>query len=310
MTTNLFIAGFQKCGTDTLYGLLAQHPEVIASQPKEPHFFSQDPAQRDATAYETCFAAGAGVRLDASASYAVIEHAAGAIHDSTSGNARIVFMVRPYAERIWSAFQHMRKSEPRFDNRDFDEAVVWQPADLSTAISSEEAGLSLACERGTVATEPFREFGDEVLWNYRYLENTRYAHHIDRFSALFGPEAVMVVTLGELADHPGKVLEAVCRFASLSPPPATIDLGLRRNTTRVPSKNVIGRLLANRGLRSAIRAIMPQDLHRKAKSALEGVALDHPDPMPDEIRCALDALFEADRASLNQCMQRGGIGSL
>ena len=39
---NFLVIGAQKCGTTTLYDLLAQHPEVGMSPVKEPHFFDDD----------------------------------------------------------------------------------------------------------------------------------------------------------------------------------------------------------------------------------------------------------------------------
>ena len=38
---DFIVGGIQKCGTTTLYGLLRQHPSLIGSGPKEPHFFSR-----------------------------------------------------------------------------------------------------------------------------------------------------------------------------------------------------------------------------------------------------------------------------
>ena len=38
---DFIVGGIQKCGTTTLYGLLRQHPSLIGSAPKEPHFFSR-----------------------------------------------------------------------------------------------------------------------------------------------------------------------------------------------------------------------------------------------------------------------------
>lgn len=38
---DFIVAGIQKCGTTTLYKLLRQHPSLIGSGPKEPHFFSR-----------------------------------------------------------------------------------------------------------------------------------------------------------------------------------------------------------------------------------------------------------------------------
>lgn len=38
---DFIVAGIQKCGTTALYRLLRQHPILVGSGPKEPHFFSR-----------------------------------------------------------------------------------------------------------------------------------------------------------------------------------------------------------------------------------------------------------------------------
>ena len=40
MEPNLFITGFQKCGSSTLFALLSQHPEITPSKPKETFYLS------------------------------------------------------------------------------------------------------------------------------------------------------------------------------------------------------------------------------------------------------------------------------
>jgi hypothetical protein len=38
---DFIVGGIQKCGTTALYMLLEQHPQLIGSNPKEPHFFAR-----------------------------------------------------------------------------------------------------------------------------------------------------------------------------------------------------------------------------------------------------------------------------
>lgn len=46
---NFFIIGAPKCGTTALSEYLREHPEVFFSEPKEPHFFNEDFADRYTT---------------------------------------------------------------------------------------------------------------------------------------------------------------------------------------------------------------------------------------------------------------------
>ena len=59
MKPNFFIIGAPKCGTTSLSVYLSEHPEVVMSHPKEPHYFSTDienGRMMDQSAYLACFA--------------------------------------------------------------------------------------------------------------------------------------------------------------------------------------------------------------------------------------------------------------
>ena len=43
---NFFILGASKCGTTSMARYLAEHPDIFVSDPKEPHFFNTDFANR------------------------------------------------------------------------------------------------------------------------------------------------------------------------------------------------------------------------------------------------------------------------
>lgn len=60
---NFFLIGAPRCGTTALSSYLAQHPQVLFSRPKEPHFFNTDHTVRYARTlddYLACFSHGNG----------------------------------------------------------------------------------------------------------------------------------------------------------------------------------------------------------------------------------------------------------
>ena len=60
LTPNFFIIGAPKCGTTSLSIYLAEHPNVVMSLPKEPHYFSTDIENgriTDQSKYLACFSA-------------------------------------------------------------------------------------------------------------------------------------------------------------------------------------------------------------------------------------------------------------
>ena len=55
---NFFIIGAPKCGTTSMSVYLSSHPDIIISDPKEPHYFSDDINNggiRDMKVYLDCF---------------------------------------------------------------------------------------------------------------------------------------------------------------------------------------------------------------------------------------------------------------
>ncbi len=50
---NFFIVGAPKCGTTALAAYLKEHPQVFFSDPKEPHYFNDDFANRHTTSLQT-----------------------------------------------------------------------------------------------------------------------------------------------------------------------------------------------------------------------------------------------------------------
>ena len=52
---NLIIPGAQKSGTSSLHAWLADHPQCVMSQPKEPMFFSRSDLRHGIAQYSKCF---------------------------------------------------------------------------------------------------------------------------------------------------------------------------------------------------------------------------------------------------------------
>jgi hypothetical protein len=108
---NFLVIGAMKCGTTSLYDLLAQHPEIGMSCVKEPAFFCDDNVfAKGWSWYESCFAQAAGRKAvgEASTSYTKkysYPHAAGRIARYLP-HARLIYVVRHPLERIESQWLH------------------------------------------------------------------------------------------------------------------------------------------------------------------------------------------------------------
>jgi hypothetical protein len=113
-----FIVGAQKAATTSLAVLLAQHPGIELSNPKEPDFFNVN-WNRGLDWYRARFARTDAILLDASVSYtmaATREWELGTefevpkrIH-SLSPHAKFIYIVRDPAARCYSAYWHDRRA--------------------------------------------------------------------------------------------------------------------------------------------------------------------------------------------------------
>jgi hypothetical protein len=110
---NFFVIGASKSGTTSLCELLAGHPDVFVSDPKEPCYFTQAEARGLSQRwYEALFAGSAGHRAigEGSTDYAVVGLHPG-IEDRLAAyapDARLVYIVRHPLERIESQWIQMR----------------------------------------------------------------------------------------------------------------------------------------------------------------------------------------------------------
>jgi len=132
----VYLIGAQKAGTTSLASYLALHPSICVSEPKEPHYFSNN-WSRDEAWYRNCFshAKPEDILIDASTSYTMARLGEQALVQvdnpyfgmaerirSLSTSPKFVYMLRDPIKRTYSAYWHrVRAAE---ENRSFQEAVI------------------------------------------------------------------------------------------------------------------------------------------------------------------------------------------
>lgn len=125
MGPNFFIIGAQRSGTTSLSQYLSDHPKVLFSKPKEPHYFADDfPGIRIVNSLEKyllLFQKRAGDEI------ALGEGSTGYLYSSTAikniyafkPNAKIIVLLRNPIDLIYSVhshlFYHGHESEPNFE---------------------------------------------------------------------------------------------------------------------------------------------------------------------------------------------------
>lgn len=128
---NTFLIGAQKAGTTTLAGLLAQHPQICVSEPKEVHYFSRDYAQGPAWYARRFRNQNLPITIDASTTYSMhpiravdADHWRSQVPErihSARNDARFIYILRNPVNRAWSAWNH--EVQTGREARSFSEAV-------------------------------------------------------------------------------------------------------------------------------------------------------------------------------------------
>ena len=196
----LIVAGGYRCGTTSLYGCLADHPQVNPSTIKEPAFFfsqrlreqpSAYPAGREADAYLSLFRKrGAPVRLEATSNYLEDPGCAQRIK-AVLPNARVIILLREPVARLVSWYRFLRLQGMLEASVGFD---AWAGAQLDDARPVHE--------------RPYLE---------QAVAHGRYAEHVGEFLRVLGRDRVHVIWFDAFKRDPLATMRAVCRFAGLAP---------------------------------------------------------------------------------------------
>lgn len=233
---NFFLAGVPKAGTSSLYAYLEQHPQVYMCFPKEPTFFAaadilpegyRDRLERGATrGSDGMERHWRGIRVpgkrwliaewedylelfhdvsgevaigDASVDYFWLPSSPQAIH-ATAPDARLIFVLRDPAERLFSEYL----------------ASLWHEPPLQTF----RAQFLEAMHR----PDP---------WKGLRLHVGRYAAHLQRFADLFPRDQIRIYLYEDYCANARAVLRDLFEFLGVDPD-QPVDLSRRENVPIVP----------------------------------------------------------------------------
>ena len=191
------IVGAQRCGTTSLYGYLAAHPDVAAPLVKEVQFFT-DNFDRGESWYRAHFPLGAGVAFDATPYY-LFHPLAAARAKAVVPDANVIALVRNPVDRAYSHYRH--SVEQGHESLPFAEAL-----------DAEDARVRPEAER--LAGDPsYRSTAHRV---FSYVSRGEYASQLERWLERFG-DRVLVVRSEDLYAEPAPVYDDVVRFLGLPP---------------------------------------------------------------------------------------------
>lgn len=262
-----FIIGAQKSATTFLSDILALHPEICLSTPKEPDYFTVH-RDKPIAQYERAFGAPhRKVLLDASTSYSSapslpeerqVDNPRFGVPERiwrfAGPSARFIYVLRPPVERVWSSYWHERR-----------------------------AGHESA---------PFREAVERRSW---YLDLSRYDFQIGQYLEFYPAEALLVLTQQEVTGRSRETAERCWAHFGLEPVPIEFSQEKRNSSYSYNKAGLFFRKTfgGTAGLKAATgiaRAILPSRLINAARAALT-----RPIPaMPEFERRRIYAMLEED----------------
>jgi hypothetical protein len=241
---NVILAGAQKCGTTSLCRFLAKHPHCLVTEPKEPHFFSRAENISRLYRYDRYFRAARGahrVFVDGSTSYMADPAVAPRIFACLGGGVRIIFVLRDPSARAYSGLIHMAKRG--HDRRTADEVFLELPDEAEAALGTERALIERASASNRIASRPYRNDYDDVLWNYRYVGNSLYSSLVRGYIDRFGPERILVLLLEDIITDVATVRQALGAFLQVDPELFPHAIGRDNPTYRPDLSTPWGRLI-------------------------------------------------------------------
>jgi Sulfotransferase domain len=298
---DFFIVGHPKCGTTALYEMLRDHPQLYMPECKEPWFLASElhvrtPPRPEGTPatleqYLSLFdAAAPGQRVGEATPHYLWSRTAAAAIAELQPAARIIALLREPASFLHSL--HLQ----------FLETYVETENDLRKAL----------------ALEPERREGRRIprytYWpaGLMYSEHVRYVEQLQRYYSLFPAEQILVLVYDDFRRDNEATVRAVQRFLGVddSAPVRTAEV----NPTVRPRSQLlhelvhavgVGRGPASRAVRSAVKALTPDGLRRRALYATRRrVVFAAPAPPDERLTAELRGRFKSEVVSLSEFLGR------
>jgi hypothetical protein len=277
--------GAMRCGTTTLWDLLAQDPRIFMPAQKELHFFDNRDGfwEQGFGAYAQLFSAARSDQVcgEVTPCYLFFEEACERIYQVVPG-AALVAILRDPVSRARSHYWYSVRAG--YERLEFRRALDAEPRRLATA---------------TYAAR--NRFG--------YVARGRYAEQLQRFADRFGRDRLCVIFLEELRAQPEAVMEQVYRHIGLQPRPLGLEGGgelAQENQGSAHPRSLWVHWLVQSCFRGSLAG--PRILHRLANAARRTDKRFNSRPgipaLPADIRARLEAEYRGPNQELEKFLGR------
>lgn len=281
-----FIIGAGKSGTTSLAYYLAQHPEVMISDPKEPVFFQIEYAKGLDFYWKKYFSKYRGEMHVGEAAHqnSRLPYVARRIHTSYP-HSKILMICRNPTDRAFSAYWHnfVRKQE----RRSFEEAIEENLERLARGPLFETDDEEAIYQRGLVAQKQ-----DGQVRYASYVDSGYYARHIQRYAFLYGSDSVKVVFFEDLAGSTNDTIADIWRFLGLDPV-KIVDEAVQNSTASPAMANLARLAFSIPGIRG-----IPPGFRSRVRSGLSKMVPGSKPSMSQQMRDRLRRHFEPENAEL------------
>ena len=220
---DFIIVGAMKSGTTSLFHYLAAHPQVVAPQHKEIHFFDNQ-YEKGENWYRRHFPLRTTMRLKENAitgessPYYMLHPLAPERMKEVVPEAKLIFLLRDPVERAISHYFFMRRFGE--EDRSFEEAV----RESHSSVKKEESKIKKG-EKGKSWTHQM----------YYYISKVKYHEQIKKYEKKFGKENIKLLDSKKFLVKTRKVYMDVCNFLRIE---KQIDVKFERKNKGANKKEI------------------------------------------------------------------------
>jgi len=280
---DIVVIGAPRSASTSISGYLAQHPDVVLSDPKEPHFFDVHYEEGLAAVPDLYFPHRTSERLAAEATpdYLTLPWVPGRIAGDIP-NAKLVATLRNPVDRAWSHWWLLYTRG--IEDLEFEAAIDANLERLEAGIPLEEGRWQQHVERRT------RGLGFE----YRlFLDHGYYARNLERYFEVFDRDSIKIIFTHELgADTDGTVRD-LYRFIGVDD---TIEFDTSRaNEAAGAGSRRLMKSARGMGL-TRLGPMLPDGVKQRLKTRMAN--LGGRPTMDDDVRTRLQAHFDGPNREL------------